>query len=325
MRLALLLVLAVPSACGVKPTDPFAFDGADGGQVDSADAGAVEGGLAAGCARCEAWNIPVVAAGTLEDVAINELSGLGASRKNPGVLYGNNDSGDSARFFAISSTGARLGRFSLRGVPARDWEELAVGPCPAGSCVFLADIGDNRSVRSDYAIYRVSEPQVGPDDLGEKDVAFDRFPFEYPGGAHFNAETLLVHPVTGEVFVVTKHEAGVASTVYRFPKPMTADVSVTLEKIAQLQVPAAGDLSLTAGSFSPCGDALLLRMYNRLVELRLPAGAREWNAIFTAAPFRVAVATEQQGEAVTYSADGRAYFTASEGTAQTLSRVDCAR
>ena len=33
---------------------------------------------------------------------VGELSGLAASSKHPGILYAHNDSGDTARFFALS-------------------------------------------------------------------------------------------------------------------------------------------------------------------------------------------------------------------------------
>ena len=47
--------------------------------------------------------------GTVQLAAIDEASGLVASRKNPGVLWAHNDSGDSARTLAmVSSIWARM-------------------------------------------------------------------------------------------------------------------------------------------------------------------------------------------------------------------------
>ena len=51
-------------------------------------------------------------------------------------------------------------RFTL-GVTTTDLEDVAVGRCPAGSCVFIADIGDNASVRASVAILRAPEPELG--------------------------------------------------------------------------------------------------------------------------------------------------------------------
>jgi len=57
---------------------------------------------------------------------------------------------------------------------------------------------------------------------------------------------------------------------------------------------------------------------------RSPAG--ELVSIFSATPVPVPLAVEPQGEAVTYAADGRRYFTASEqdeSPSVSLNAVDC--
>lgn len=257
----------------------------------------------------------------LGDPELRELSGLAASRKNANVLFANNDSGDAPRFFAMDLDGKALGQFELDGATAIDWEDMAVGPCGTDSCVFLGDIGDNRRVRDDYAIYRVPEPAVT---RGATKVTWDRLRFSYPEGAQHNAETLLVHPINGTPYVVTKQSAGEPSVVFRFPMPLDPSRQVTLIPVATLAVPDAKDQALTGGAISPDGSALLLRMYNRLVELKLPSAA-PFEDVFKQAAVNVPVAAEQQGEAVTWRADGRGYFTASEevGVKPTLNRVEC--
>ena len=145
-----------------------------------------------------------------------------------------------------------------------------------------------------------------------------------PDGEKFNAETLFMHPTSGELYLVTKHSAGEPSRVFKFPMPLDPSKQVTLLPVATLPVPEPKDQALTGGALSPDGTALLLRMYNRLVELKLPAGA-PFEAIFKQKPVNVPVAAEQQGEAVAWRADGRGYFTASEeaGVKPTLNRVEC--
>ena len=240
-----------------------------------------------------------------------ELSGLVASRTHANVLYAHNDSGDVARFFALSATDARvLATFSLPNASANDWEDIAYGPCPTGRCVFLGDIGDNRLRRTDNAVYRVQEPK----EMVTGDVFYERLAFEYPAGVKRNAEALLVHPTTGSLYVLTKEETGVPSQVYRFPEPLDTSKTVTLEGVAQLSVPTPSDVKLTAASFDPSGRKLLLRMYNRLVELDLPAGETSFERIFVQPPRDTPFADEPQGKAVAFSADGKSYFTASERT-----------
>jgi hypothetical protein len=82
---------------------------------------------------------------------------------------------------------------------------------------------------------------------------------------------------------------------------------------------------ITGGSFHPCSNRLLLRTYSALYELSDLLDTRP-EALFAAQPAQVPVATEVQGEAVTYAADGHGYFTASEtgGTGPSqLSFVSC--
>ena len=78
--------------------------------------------------------------GRVNDRRIKEASGLVASRKNKGVLWTHNDSGDRARVFAISTEdGHVLHELSVRGAGARDWEDLALSPSGklcAGEFVF---------------------------------------------------------------------------------------------------------------------------------------------------------------------------------------------
>ena len=47
--------------------------------------------------------------GEVKNPAINEASGIVASRKNPGVLWTHNDSGNDAKIYAISTSGETLG------------------------------------------------------------------------------------------------------------------------------------------------------------------------------------------------------------------------
>ncbi|MFZ5440793.1 MAG: hypothetical protein ACOZQL_12355 [Myxococcota bacterium] len=312
----LVLGLLVATACTPKPADSV-VPNVDGSTPDAGTA--IDAGPSCGCER---WGIPR-AVGTLPE-QLNELSGLVASRAQPGVFYAHNDSGDSARFFALSQSGGLLEEYTLSGATATDWEDVGLGPCPAdgGTCVYLGDIGDNLRVRSDYALYVVREPTLGG---GAQNVSWVRYRFEYPGGVKNNSEAFFVHPQTGRVYLVTKQDLGV-SEIYRFPLPLDATQPMTLELVATLPFPTSSDRPLTGADVNRCGTAVLLRMYNRLVELQLPAGEADFEKIFAQAPVTVPVlASEPQGEAVAYGADGVSYFTASERIvdAPTLNEVRC--
>ncbi len=272
------------------------------------------------CTRCSAYG-ESTALGPIESPLI-ELSGLAASRRHPGLVYAHNDSGDSPRFFALGKAGEIAAEIDLKGAAAVDWEDMAIGPCPSGSCVYLADIGDNGLIRKEYAIYRVPEPETLPTDGRTVSVDCERFPFVYPDGAH-NAETLLVHPSTGRLFVVTK-AGGVPATVYEMPLPLKPSQSTTLIRLTTISLSAQAGV-ITGGDFHPCSDRMLLRTYAALYEFSNPPGA-SIEALFEASPTQVPAMLEPVGEAVTYAVDGRGYFTASEtvpGTTTMLNFTSC--
>lgn len=306
MRLSLSLVLlVVGSRCTPRPSQVFVPVNTSDASVPDAsvpiDAGVV-------CApTCATFGNPRVLGEVLDP--LNELSGLVASRSQPGVLFAHNDSGDTARFFAISAlTGSVQQEFLVQSASNRDWEDIALGPSSSGTCLFLGDIGDNARVRTDYALYVVPEPMVTSGAM-MMNVPSQKLPYEYPMGEKHNAEALLVDPHSGRPYIVTKEPNGQSSFVYRFPMPLTPGVSATLELVTTLTVPGPTDLQLTGADVSPCGDAVLLRMYNRLVIQRGDGGVE---SAFAGAPTNVPVAQEAQGEAVAFAADGRSYFTASE-------------
>src|SRR5262245_5258310 len=88
-----------------------------------------------------------------------EASGLAVSRRHPGIIWSHNDSGNDTVLFALDSSGQVRGRVRVP-IEMRDWEDVSAGRCPAGSCLYLADIGDNRQVRRQIRIVRVPEPAL---------------------------------------------------------------------------------------------------------------------------------------------------------------------
>lgn len=304
------------SACGPKP--PATVATADAGSPAATTSSASSSGPLAsattgGCG-CADYAAPKPLGKLGGD--LDEASGLAASRAHPGVVWVHNDSGDSARVFALREDGVELAQVALAGVKARDFEDVAVGPCPAGSCVYVADIGDNNKVRKSLVVHRFPEPKAL---AGALSVTPESFRFRYPDGPH-NAEALLVHPNTGEMVVVTKTTFG-AVGAYRFPAPLTADAEVVLEGVGDVVGLDPLSQLVTAGSVSPCGDRLLLRTYGHLYEYKVTGSVA---AALLVPPREVPVADEAQGEAVTFRRDGKGYLTTSEGLGAPLFATTCA-
>ena len=284
--------------------------------ADSAGDVATDGG----CNACSAYSTPS-SSGNVASALIAELSGIAASRAHPGVFYAHNDSGDSARFFAFDASGNTIGEFVLQGITAVDWEDVALGPCPAGSCLFFGDIGDNNQQRSSVAVIRVAEPDVAVGaSVGTVNVTHDRFEYSYAPGPQ-NAETLLIHPLTGNLYIVTKSSSG-TSLVFRIDAPTSPGAGQTLQTLVSLPLPTPGGRLATGGAIHPCGDRLLIRTYDALLEYTASSTAA-FESAFAAMPQSVPVATEPQGEAVTYLHDGRGYVTASEGRSPPLNASRC--
>ena len=49
----------------------------------------------------------------------------------------------------------------MTGAQVENWEDIAVGPCPQGTCLYIADIGDNKATTETITVYRAPEPAPG--------------------------------------------------------------------------------------------------------------------------------------------------------------------
>lgn len=255
---------------------------------------------------------------TVRVAELPEGSGLAASRQTPGRFWSHNDSG-GAVLFALDARGVVTGRVQLAGVAIEDWEAIAVGPCPAGSCVYVADIGDNDAQRRSITIYRIPEPRDGS---GTAQVDGE-FHASYPDGPN-DAETLLVTP-DGRLHIVTKGDTGPVS-FYRFPADLRPGSTVRLEQVGgprDPKPPAARD-RITDGAVSPDGALTVLRTTDSLRFYRtadLLAG--QWREAGRAA---LSSLGEPQGEGVTFGSDNTVYLMGEGGSKKmpgTFARLTC--
>jgi hypothetical protein len=265
---------------------------------------------------------------TFADPRISESSGL-ASSSTPGILFTHNDSGDDARFFAVDDQGRTRTVYTLPGVQARDWEDMARGPDERGrSSLWLGDIGDNNATRDrGLLVHRVREPAPG----SREQVTTEQptsFRLRYPDGPG-DAETLLVHPRTGRLYVVTKPLAGPAK-VYAAPAVLDAGGPNALELVASVDLDPTGtpggpgigglaQLLVTAGDIAPDGSRVALRTYTDLYEW--PLEGDDLAGAFASGPAVTPLPETRQGEGLAYSADGRAVLVSSEGEGAPVHRL----
>jgi hypothetical protein len=252
--------------------------------------------------------------GRVTSPAARELSGLVASRSHPGVLWTHNDSGDSARLLAVTTSGRTVAEVSLTGARNVDWEDIATGPAGA---LLVGDIGDNLGERASVVVYRVPEPRVSAPVRSSVAVAA-RYELRYPDGAR-DAEALLFDRASGAIVIVTKSFGGDAR-VYVARRPSSRRVT-TLRRSGTLAL-GAGE-AVTAGDVSADGSTIALRTYDRAFVWRRRPG--ETVAAALRRPRCGADAhllREGQGEALALTGDGRAFFTVPEGRRAALRRYE---
>lgn len=245
--------------------------------------------------------------GGVDAAEITEASGIVASRKNPGVLWVHNDSGDVPRLFALDAQARLLGVCVVRGVEARDWEDIAAGPGPDPNrhYLYIGDIGDNRARRESVRVYRLPEPDLDATrPFGRMNVGpADTIELTYPDGPR-DAETLLVDPKTRDLYLITKRDP--FCKVYRAAWPQSTTSRTRLEPVTTLPWALA-----TGGDVSPDGGQVIVRSpYNASLWVR-PEGQPLWRA-FLGEQIGLPLATEPQGEAIAFDHQGRGYYTLSE-------------
>jgi hypothetical protein len=256
--------------------------------------------------------------GKIKTPELNETSGLAVSRQNPDVLWLHND-GDSAKLFAVSLSGKLVAVAKCR-AKIDDMEEIALGPGPkpGADYLYLGDIGDNAERRREIRVARVPEPDVSGE-RGQELVLenAEEFQLAYPDGPH-DAEAMFVDSLRGELCIVTKEKK--RARLYFVPLDQLLEKSV-----AKLQAGGAVDVEeVSAGAISRDGRRILLRregqgwLWNRA----------EGESVATALsrkPTSVPVLGKRQGpngESISFSPSGDAYFTVSEGKKQAIYRFD---
>jgi len=250
---------------------------------------------------------------------LTEASALVASHRRPGVYWTLNDSKHDPLLFAVDQQGRSLGRFRVSNADNIDWESLQLGPDrDGGDALYVGDTGDNKGKRQTMTIYRVPEPEPAAAPGGTVQTAgAEAFRFVYPGSPR-NTEAMIVHPITGEIVLITKEEAG-PSLVFRMPTPLDSSRTVTLEQVGAVDTSGlGGDGSLvTDAAIAPDAHRVTIRTYTSALEYDLPDGA-PLASIWGQSPRITPLSDGPKGEGLTYRLDGDAFISISEGVTPLL-------
>jgi hypothetical protein len=266
----------------------------------------------------------------LEDKRIKESSGLALGDRDPTIFWTVNDSGGEPCVFAIDRSGKTRAKVRVRDAANFDWEDIARGKGENGaSALFIGDIGDNLFIRPTIQIYQIPEPEVNAVGtlVAETESAVPQlWRAYYPDGKH-NAESLLVHPKTNRLYILTKSDDGKCA-LYAFPQPLQPKVSMALEKVVDLEFPAVvrvgkrpHDNCMTTGAdFAPDGSHMVVSTYSSLYEWQLPPD-KPLAVALQQPPVRIEPELLRQVEGVCYDSDSRTLWLTSEHLPTPLLRV----
>lgn len=241
--------------------------------------------------------------------ALPEASGIAAGRGNGAPLFAINDSGKPL-LTLLDRSGSIVRQVPVGGAQLVDWEDVSVGPCGSGTCVYIADIGDNRSSRSSIALLRMPQPSAGT-----PSVQAEIFELVYPDGPH-NAESAFITS-EGLIFIVTKARKGAA--LYRAPSPLTSGKPGTLTYVADIDASRVTDADTSAD-----GRWTALRTNDDLLFFKtadLVAGRTDGAIRVDLRQFG-----EPQGEGVTFGEGGEVYLVGEGGGRRrpgTFMRLEC--
>ncbi|MPY64408.1 WD40 repeat domain-containing protein, partial [Streptomyces spongiae] len=235
---------------------------------------------------------------SIKDPRITESSGLAASRQHPGIYWTHNDQDKGAYLYAVDSkTGKTVATITLTGVGTpRDVEAVSIGP---DNQIWVGDIGDNDGVTWPYVwVYQLPEPK----ELKDQSIRATQYVVKYSDGSR-DAESLVVHPKTGRVYIIDKQEDG--GHLYEGPAKLSSSGTNVFKPVAPV------DLWATDAAFSPNGERLAVRGYFGGI-------LYDWNGGKIKRIQQLSVPLQQQGESVTYTTDGSELMYGTEGEGSTV-------
>ncbi len=151
-------------------------------------------------ARCPAVG-PIRDHGEIRVAGVHEISGAAAGVRAH-VLWVEQDSGNPARVYAVTTNGVLHANVLVSNATNHDWEDLDL----ANRTIYVGDIGSNRNAMT---LYWFPEPA-----LTRTSVVAKHATLRYPGGQTHNSEAMFVVESNDRLFIVTKERKGGRSFVF---------------------------------------------------------------------------------------------------------------
>ncbi len=248
------------------------------------------------------------------DPLLAELSGIVATKNGFVVVNDSADAAGQRKIFFLDEECRITDKVDYPSRPL-DAEDLVLGP--DGDTLWIADIGDN-SVRNKSGQPRRTIGLWSMPLTGGKEPTIHRV--SYPKGDEHDAEALLFNG-DGTPIIVTKEVSG-KTLLYT---PATAlkknnDQGVPLKKAGEIELPDSdtpgipiarlAQTTVTGGAVAPGGGRVTLRTYLDAYEWDVADG--DVLGALKNKPRKTALPNEPFGEAITYSADGKLFYTVSD-------------
>ncbi len=193
---------------------------------------------------------------------VMENSGMTYSKRF-NRLYLINDSGNDNFFYVTDLKGKLIEKVLVRRAINVDWEGITYAPCGMGFCLYIGDLGDNGEDTKLHHIYIVTELK----NFNKSAALRTDITFSYEGGLPHNAESIAVHPVSGDIFIATKNLVAGPTTIYKIARTAFANrlkATVIAKKVGEINYlelnsgMTAKDTITTDMAFSPSGKRFLL-------------------------------------------------------------------
>jgi hypothetical protein len=311
----------------------------------------VLGSSLASPAHAVRWSGPEYA-GLLYDPDLSEVSGLAASRAQPGNFWINNDGGNGESLILIQpvpgsaldvdgdgddASGDRavhVASVTVTGVTNVDWEDLDSFVLDGRNYLLVADTGDNGGIRRTLKLHVIEEPAKPRD--GDKVAPAWSIEFAWPDGAR-DCEAVAVDAARGEILLVSKKR--VPPELFRVPLRPAGPGVQTAERIGTLagivqpreqelkQNPVYGRYrsQVSGADLSPNGRVLAVLNYTRVYFFVRPDGSQPWQQSQLERAGALEFPWLPQAEAIAFSIDGMSLILGGEQRPSPLIRFQVKR
>ena len=245
-----------------------------------------------------------------------ETSGVAVGIRSPGLIWTHNDGDRRPFLYRVDGEGRVQARLEVD-QSINDWEDIARGRCDLGTCLYLADTGDNDERRGIISLYRLAEPEGS----GDRKVDAERYRMALPDGPR-DIEAMYVLP-TEQIFFVTKGRNHPV-TIYRYPPPLRSEDVVTLVEVQRLTTgPVGRPRMVTGASATLDGGTVAIRTYETLEFFTVTGGERLLESDLGRVDLRAL--REAQGEGVGFGANGTIVLTSESapGIRPSLTFLNC--